>query len=135
VLSIEIEHVLCLPVPEKNQKQFNFCIIPQYGDGINSPAEGEPAAEAMVWTVSDGPPKAAFSVNGQQTGNKDGETAENLVRRVLNENLSQAKVVRPDEREFVSAMPEAHRKGEKAYHAKAFRGSKEGTITVHNSRP
>ncbi|KAF7597457.1 hypothetical protein BBP40_003704 [Aspergillus hancockii] len=123
-----IQHVLCLPVPEKNQKQFNFCIIPQYGDGISPPPDGEPAAEAMVWTVSDGPPKAAFSVNGQQTGNKDGETAENLVQRMLNENLSRTKVVRPDEREFVSAMPEPHRKGEKAYHVKAFRGSKEGYL-------
>ncbi|KAB8230704.1 hypothetical protein BDV23DRAFT_158947 [Aspergillus alliaceus] len=124
----KIQHVLCLPVPEKNQKQFNFCIIPQYGDGINSPPEGEPSPEAMVWTVSDGPPKAAFSGNGQQIGNKDGESAEDVVRQVLNENLSQAKVVRPDEREFVSAMSEAHRKGEKAYHVKAFRGSKEGYL-------
>ncbi|KAE8147292.1 hypothetical protein BDV25DRAFT_160692 [Aspergillus avenaceus] len=124
----KIQHVLCLPVPEKNQKQFNFCIIPQYGDGINSPPEGEAAPEAMVWTVSDGPAKAAFSGNGQQIGNKDGETVETLVRQVLNENLTRTKVVRPDEREFVSAMPEAHRKGEKAYHVKAFRGSKEGYL-------
>ncbi|KAE8324125.1 hypothetical protein BDV39DRAFT_124852 [Aspergillus sergii] len=124
----KIQHVLCLPVPEKNQKQFNFCIIPQYGDGINSPPEGETAPEAMVWTINDGPPKAAFSGNGQQMGNNDGQTAENVVRQMLNENLSQTKVVRPDEREFVSAMPEAHRKGEKAYHVKAFRGSKEGYL-------
>ncbi|KAE8350035.1 hypothetical protein BDV28DRAFT_139910 [Aspergillus coremiiformis] len=123
-----IQHVLCLPVPEKNQKQFNFCIIPQYADGINSPPEGESAPEAMVWTVSDGSPKTAFSGDGQQIGINNGETAENVVRRVLNENLRQTKVVRPDEREFVSAMPEAHRKGEKAYHVKAFRGSKEGYL-------
>ncbi|OGM41800.1 putative negative regulator of DNA transposition [Aspergillus bombycis] len=123
-----IQHVLCLPVPEKNQKQFNFCIIPQYSDGINPPPEGETAPEAMVWTVNDGPPKAAFSGNGQQIGTNDGETAENIVRQMLNENVLHTKVVRPDEREFVSAMPEAHRKGEKAYHVKAFRGSKEGYL-------
>lgn len=117
---------MCLPVPEKSQRQFNFCIIPQYSDGINPPPEGEQAFESMVWTVSDGPAKAAFSDNGQQVGAGDGETAEALVRRVLNENLSHTKVVRPDERQFVSAMPEAHRKSEKAYHVKAFRGSKEG---------
>ncbi|EAW11177.1 putative negative regulator of DNA transposition (Rtt106) [Aspergillus clavatus NRRL 1] len=123
-----IRHVLCLPVPEKAQRQFNFCVIPQYSDGINPPTEGEEVFESMVWTISDGPAKAAFSGTGQQIGNKEGETAESLVRRILNENLSHIKVVRPDEREFVSAMPEAHRKGEKAYHVKAFRGSKEGYL-------
>jgi hypothetical protein len=129
-----IGHVLCLPVPEKSQRQFNFCIIPQYSDGINPPPEGEQVFESMVWTVSDGPAKAAFSGNGQQVGTGDGETAEALVRRVLNENLSHTKVVRPDERQFVSAMPEAHRKAEKAYHVKAFRGSKEGMLSP-NSDP
>ncbi|KAL4930624.1 putative negative regulator of DNA transposition (Rtt106) [Aspergillus undulatus] len=123
-----IQHVLCLPVPEKNQRQFNFCVIPQYADGINPPPEGEPAPETIVWTVNDGPAKSAFSGQGQQIGIADGETAENLVRRILNENLSHTCVVRPDAQEFASAIPEAHRKGEKAYHVKAFRGSKEGYL-------
>jgi hypothetical protein len=83
--------------------------------------------ESMVWSVADGPPKAAYSGNGQQFGGE--ETAEVLIRRMLNESLGHTKVIRPDEREFVSAMPEAHRKGEKAYHVKAFRGSKEGIVT------
>ncbi|KAL4975749.1 hypothetical protein BDW66DRAFT_136753 [Aspergillus desertorum] len=123
-----IQHVLCLPVPEKTQRQFNFCIIPQYADGINPPPIGEPATEAIMWTINDGPAKAAFSGHGQQIGNGEGETAESLVRRVLNENLSHIRVVRPDAQEFASAMPEGHRKGEKAYHVKAFRGSKEGYL-------
>ncbi|KAL4936554.1 hypothetical protein BDV06DRAFT_91239 [Aspergillus oleicola] len=123
-----IQHVLCLPVPEKNQKQFNFCVIPRYADGINPPPEGEPTPEALVWTVNDGPAKSAFSGQGQQIGNGEGETAEDLVRRVLNENISYVRVVRPDAQEFASAIPEAHRKGEKAYHVKAFRGSKEGYL-------
>jgi hypothetical protein len=42
--------------------------------------------------------------------------------------MSHTNVVRPDDKQFVSAMPEAHRKGEKAYHVKAFRGSKEGML-------
>lgn len=118
--------MLCLPVPEKTQRQVNFCIIPQYSDGINPPPGGETAAEAMVCTVNDGPPKAAYSGTGQPVAISEGDTAEKLVRRILNGNLTQAKVTGPDEREFVSATPEAHRKGEKAYHVKAFRGSKEG---------
>lgn len=113
-------------MPEKTQKQFNFCIIPEYADGITPPPDGTTVSEAMVFTIADGPAKAAFSGNGQQIGNGSGETAEGLLRKILNDNLSHINVVRPDDRQFVSAMPEAHRKGEKAYHVKAFRGSKEG---------
>ena len=123
-----IEHVVCVPVPEKTQKQFNFCIIPEYSDGINPAPEGETASEAMVWAVNDGPPKTAFSGTGQPMALGEGETAEKLIRRILDNNLSRTKVITPDEREFVSATPEAHRKGEKAYHVKAFRGSKEGYL-------
>ncbi|KAJ5195076.1 uncharacterized protein N7498_008514 [Penicillium cinerascens] len=124
----QIRHALCLPVPEKTQKQFNFCIIPEFADGITPPPEGATAPDAMVFTVLDGPAKAAFSGSGQQIGNNLGETAEGLIRKILNENMLNSSVVRPDEREFVSAMPEAHRKGDKAYHVKAFRGSKEGYL-------
>lgn len=113
-------------MPEKTQRQVNFCIIPQYSDGINPSPEGESATEAMVFTVNDGPPKAAYSGSGQPITVGEEDTAEKLVRRILNDNLSQTKVISPDEREFASATPEAHRKGEKAFHVKAFRGSKEG---------
>lgn len=119
-------HALCLPVPEKTQKQFNFCIIPEYADGITPPPEGVPGLDCMVFTVADGPAKAAFTGLGQQIGHNEGETAEGLIRKLLNDTMPNTNVVRPDERQFVSAMPEAHRKGEKAYHVKAFRGSKEG---------
>ena len=113
-------------MPEKTQRQVNFCIIPQYNDGINPPPEGESVPEAMVFTVNDGPPKAAYSGSGQPIPMGEGDTAEKLIRRILNDNLSQTKVTSPDQREFACATPEAHRKGEKAYHVKAFRGSKEG---------
>lgn len=122
-------HVVAVPVPEKNQRQFNFCVIPWYGDVVNPPPDGEAAPEAMVWTVADGPPKAAFSGAGQQLG-AEGETGENLLRRMLNESLTHTQVVRPDDKQFVSAMVEAHRKTDKAYHVKAFRGSKEGIYSL-----
>ncbi|OQE82048.1 hypothetical protein PENNAL_c0038G11240 [Penicillium nalgiovense] len=124
----KIRHALCLPVPEKTQKQFNFCIIPEYADGITPPPEGSAASEAMVFTIADGPAKAAFSGDGKQLGHGPGESAEAFIRKILNENMSHTNVVRPDDKQFVSAMPEAHRKGEKAYHVKAFRGSKEGIL-------
>ncbi|KAJ6155083.1 hypothetical protein N7470_005649 [Penicillium chermesinum] len=121
-------HALCLPVPEKTQKQFNFCIIPEFADGITPPPEGVAAAEAMVFTVAHGPAKTAFTGLGQQVGHNEGESAEGLIRKILNDSLPNANVICPDERQFVSATPEAHRKGEKAFHVKAFRGSKEGYL-------
>lgn len=126
-------HALCLPVPEKTQKQFNFCIIPEYADGITPPPEGVTGSDCMVFTVADGPAKAAFTGLGQQIGHNEGETAEGLIRKLLNDTMPNTNVVRPDERQFVSAMPEAHRKGEKAYHVKAFRGSKEGMYPLRNA--
>ncbi|KAJ5582807.1 hypothetical protein N7535_001427 [Penicillium sp. DV-2018c] len=129
----KIRHALCLPVPEKTQKQFNFCIIPEYADGITSPPEGTAVAEAMVFTIPDGPAKLAFSGNGAELGNGPGETAEAMLRKVLNENMPHANVVCPDDKQFVSATPEAHRKGEKAYHVKAFRGSKEVALVLTSS--
>lgn len=79
-----------------------------------------------MFTVADGPAKAAFLGTGQQVGHNPGETAEALIRKVLNDNMAQTNVICPDDRQFVSAMPEPHRKKEKAFHVKAFRGSKEG---------
>lgn len=130
-LCLQLEHALCLPVPEKTQKQFNFCIIPEYADGITPPPEGTTTSEAMVFTIADGPAKAAFSGDGQQINQAPGETADVLLCKILNENMRRCNVVRPDDKQFVSAMPEAHRKGEKAYHVKAFRGSKEGLLHFH----
>lgn len=118
-------------MPEKTQKQFNFCIIPEYADGITPPPEGTAASEAMVFTIADGPAKAAFSGNGEQLGHGPGDSAEAFIRKILNENMPHTNVVRPDDKQFVSAMPEAHRKGEKAYHVKAFRGSKEGMLYLY----
>ncbi|KAJ5477187.1 Histone chaperone [Penicillium diatomitis] len=123
-----IRHALCLPVPEKTQKQFNFCIVPEFADGVTPPPEGMTAFEPMVFMIPDGPAKAAFDGSGQQVGNEAGDSGEALLRKILNQNLTTTSVVRPDERQFVSAMSEAHRKNEKAYHVKAFRGSKEGYL-------
>jgi hypothetical protein len=123
---------VCLPVPEKAQRQFNFCIIPKNGDGVTTVPEGQPVPDTMVWTVPDGPPKAAFTGNGQRIeGSEHGEA---LIRRMLDSGLGRTKVIRPDDREFVSATPEAHRKGEKAYHVKAHKGSKDGMFFLCSTR-
>ncbi|KAK2733157.1 hypothetical protein FQN55_003726 [Onygenales sp. PD_40] len=127
----KIQHVVCLPVPEKTQRQFNFCIIPEYGDGISSAPEGTVTFEPIVWTIPDGPPRTAFLGSGTPAMESTNlaESYESYLQRMLNGRLKNGtKVVCPSEKEFVSPTPEAHRKGEKAYHVKAFRGSKEGFL-------
>jgi len=60
---------------------------------------------------------------------REGETWADLFRRVLDDQLKKMgkRVVVPDAKEFVGAMIQAHRKGEKAFHVKSFRGAAEGT--------
>ncbi|EEA27827.1 hypothetical protein TMatcc_003880 [Talaromyces marneffei ATCC 18224] len=122
----DIQHILCLPVPEKAQRQTNFCIIPRYGDGVTPVPENASIPDQMVFTIADGPAKAAFTGAGQRI--ESDENGETLLRGWLNDAIGHTKVIRPDDREFVSATPEAHRKGEKAYHVKAHRGSKDGYL-------
>ncbi|WEW55430.1 hypothetical protein PRK78_000861 [Emydomyces testavorans] len=117
-------------VPEKSQKQFNFCIIPQGNDGVSAPKPGDPIYETIVWTVPDAAPRTAFLGSGTPAleGASLAETYQSYLETALNEKLTHTKVICPDEKQFVSAIPEPHRKGEKAFHVKAFRGSKEGYL-------
>lgn len=127
--------MLCLPVPEKAQRQFSYCIIPQYGDGITTAPEGTTTFEPMVWTVADAPPRTAFLGSGTPVMESASlaEKNQTYLQGVLDERLKGVKVTCPDAKEFSCAKPESHRKDEKAYHVKAFRGSKEGEYpTISN---
>lgn len=114
-----------MPVPEKAQRQFAFCVIPAGGDGVSAGAE----EEAMVWVVVD-------AVGKKRDGDADGEGKgkgkdagyKGYVRGLLDVGLGLVGkgVVEPEEREFASALVQAHRKGERAWHVGAWRGSKDG---------
>ena len=86
----------------------------------------------MVWTIPDGPAKNAYQGSGTPIidDSNPEETYHTFIRKMFNQNLKHTKVVCPNEKEFASATPESHRKSEKAYHVKAFRGSKEGTCVL-----
>lgn len=111
----EVEHVICLPVPEKAQPQRNFCVFPKGGDGITPVPEGGNQYETMVWAAADTRPKGAAEEEHTQT------------QKII-ERLTSAKCTpqQPDEKDFVSAIAPAGRKGEKAYHVKGFKGNKDG---------
>ncbi|KAH0563478.1 hypothetical protein GP486_001944 [Trichoglossum hirsutum] len=121
----DIQHASCVPVPEKAQRQYNFCIFPPGTDGIS----GGPNAtdgSAIVFTVPDGPPKTA---SGPEMESGEGVTYKTLLTNHMNKRLPPGrKVEEPNEKVFVSGLVQNHRKGEKAVHVKAFRGSKDGFL-------
>lgn len=120
-LSLFPEHVICLPVPDKPQGQYNFCVFPLHGDGVTAPSENTSAAEPMLWTAGVG------SVNND-------ENYKGLCLRLVNESLRPfgQQVLEPDEKEFVSQDGRPYKTGEKAAHVKAFRGSKDGISSTKN---
>lgn len=115
-----IHDIVCLPVPEKAQAQYNFCILSATADGLPT--------DQIAWTVPDSVPK-----DGTLTGltvSHPSESYRTLLITILNEALKPYKkrVIEPDKQEFASQVVQAHRKGESAYHIKAFRGSKDGFL-------
>jgi hypothetical protein len=121
----DVDQIFCLPVPEKAKKQHNFIIIPVHGDGVNPvPDELKASApEPIVWTFEEATGKNI--VEGEDPGPAPMAEA---IHHCLIQAGTGKEVIFPDADEFASAVPESHRKGEKAYHVKAHRGSKEGTL-------
>lgn len=115
-----VRDIVCLPVPEKAQAQYNFCILSATADGLTT--------DQIVWTVPDSVPKDGTFVG--LTTSHSGETYRTLLITVLNGVLKHNKkrVIEPDKQEFASQVVQAHRKGDPAYHIKAFRGSKDGFL-------
>ncbi|KAL1597364.1 hypothetical protein SLS59_007393 [Nothophoma quercina] len=119
----DADQVFCLPVPEKAKKQHNFIVIPVHGDGVNPVPEGASAPEPIVWTFEEATGKNI--VEGEDPGPAPMAEA---IHHCLIQAGTGKEVVFPNADEFASAIPESHRKGEKAYHVKAHRGSKEGYL-------
>ena len=126
------EYILKLPVPEKAQKQYYFCLIPATAMGLDGemPKDGF-AGEPVLWTVNDGAPLSArfHDPRMQSAVGESNQVLESALEYIMR---GTKKVTCPDEAEFVSATPEPHRKGEKAYHVKAFKGSKDGEQDKHS---
>ncbi|KAL8741768.1 MAG: hypothetical protein Q9184_008345, partial [Pyrenodesmia sp. 2 TL-2023] len=110
----DVEYCVCLPVPEKAQPQYNFCIFPRGED-----------EEQVLFTVPGGKVKGD-SIHSDVSFDPE-ESFKGVVIRMLNKHLKR-NVLEPNEKEFASQVAQAHRKGEKAVHVKAFRGSKEGFL-------
>ena len=114
------DQAFCLPVPEKAKKQHSFVVVPRGGDGLSA---GPGAPECIVWTVNE----TAASEDNEKTA-EPGNTA-----RFLSTQLARfgKELIFPDEDEFASAIPTL-KKGDKSYHVKAHRGSKDGKFSSLN---
>ncbi|MBE7181851.1 MAG: hypothetical protein INR71_11710 [Terriglobus roseus] len=115
-----IDQVFCLPVPEKQKRAWNYVVIPKGNNGIAAAEPGAP--EQIVWMYQE--------LSAKEAAASDAPTEPDHTAGLLDKHLTPLgkSVVMPEESEFASAIPESHRKGEKAYHVKAFRGSKEGFL-------
>lgn len=124
----QVDQVFCLPVPEKAKRQHNFVVLPVHGDGVNPVPDHLKASppEPIVWTFEEATGKNI--VEGEDPG--PGPVAE-AIQHCLTRAGTGKTVIFPDANEFESAIPQSHRKGEKGFHVKAHRGSKEGKSTFH----
>lgn len=114
----DIENIVCVPVPDKAQLQYNFCIF------LRSSIESSDQ-EQVLWTVPDTIPKAGLVESPTIVSD---ETYKYLLLRMLNRNHKAPKIILPDEKEFTSqGIQNSGRQGEKPSYVKAFRGSKDGT--------
>ena len=127
----DVAQIVCLPMPEKAQAQYNFCVIPVNGNGITDTSEGVSIPEQILWTVPNTTPKSGLCSDDVKAGSD--ETYKTITIRLLNERLRRraghsSQVIEPDQAEFVSETAQPYKKGDKAVHVKAFRGSKDGFL-------
>ncbi|KAF2166885.1 hypothetical protein M409DRAFT_22937 [Zasmidium cellare ATCC 36951] len=119
----QIDQIFCLPVPEKQQRQWNFCVFPAPGAATE---DGTPC-EQMVFTLNETKPDDATSSTRAAV---EGDTYVTVTEPEFDQLLQVygKSIVKPTDTEFASSIPQAHRKGEKAYHVKAHKGTKEGYL-------
>ncbi|OAL32793.1 hypothetical protein AYO20_07750 [Fonsecaea nubica] len=116
----QVTYALRLPIPEKAAKQYNFVLLLKPDSNNNT--------DAIIWAVSDGPLKSGHIPSSDLAKIAPGpdDMLENALGYLLQK--SGKSLTLPTAEEFSSAKPESHRKGDKAYHVKAFRGSKDGYL-------
>jgi hypothetical protein len=118
----DIAHVMKLPVPEKAQKTWNYVLLPRSQGSTN-------AHEPILFSITAGSKMAAgCTTHTPREIQALGPSASGQEKLEKALECAGVKVTEPNEADFASATPESHRKTEKAYHVKAFRGSKDGFL-------
>ena len=109
-------HAFKLPVPEKTQKQWNYIILPK-----------DKSKEALLWTIPAGPVRITPE-DGVLTPVEQGIQFDNLLEHHNTNDHPTITITTPSDDQFVANLRESHRKSDKCYHVKAFRGSKDGFL-------
>ena len=111
-----------VPVPEKATPSFNFFIVPHVP--ATSSFSKQPL-ETLVFSVSTKPPKDTTYREPLENDNYA-----LYIERALNSALSGngLQVTVPTSDEFESKTPQGRRKGERLWHVRAHRGSKDGYL-------
>ncbi|EFX06425.1 negative regulator of DNA transposition protein [Grosmannia clavigera kw1407] len=132
----DIEHVFCVPVPDKAQVQHSYVLLPR-GQALASlskttttPNGTAGLPEPLVFTVPAAAPKPG-SVGGTAAGEAAtvADAYNTLLHWALEGRLpSSSQIVRTDAKVFHSMARQAYRPSEKAVHVRAFRGSKDGFL-------
>lgn len=112
----QIEQAFCMAVPDKQARQTNFVLYPKADEGL----------EPVVFSLNETAPAAGtwYCESALEEGDTYVSVTERALERML--KLQGLSLVKPTEKEFASAIPQSHRRGEKGYHVRAHRGSKEG---------
>ena len=114
--------IIMVPVPEKATPSFNFIIVPHVP--ASSSFSKQPL-ETLVFSVSTKPPKDTTYREPLENDNYA-----LYIERALNSALSGngMQVTVPTSDEFESKTPQGRRKGERLWHVRAHRGSKDGYL-------
>lgn len=128
------EFVFYTPIPEKQQLQYNYILLPR--NTALSSTKNWPAVdfEPLVFTVPTTAPKSGI-VGGYaaQTAAQVSDSYSSLMHWAINSQLQSVgntgvSIVGTDPRIFASAVKQPHRPNERAVHVKAFRGNKDGYL-------
>ncbi|RFU36169.1 hypothetical protein B7463_g159, partial [Scytalidium lignicola] len=131
----DLEHIFCLPVPEKAQKQYNYILFPKDSNlPVLKPVPGSQLPpDPLVFTISDIAPKPG-SISGADlaTASAVSDDYKTLFDWAISTRVRAAhnpvKITEADSSLFASTLRQPQRPSEKAVHVKAFRGSKDGYL-------
>ncbi|KAL8824884.1 MAG: hypothetical protein Q9191_004751 [Dirinaria sp. TL-2023a] len=124
----QVQHVVCLPLPEKAQPQHAFCIFPTQNLGIMAANGIAEVPDQISWTVPD--TKAKPGTFSDDIKTVSDESIKTVMVRVLNKQLETQKlqVIEPQDDEVSGKAPKAQSKGQNTGHVKAHQGNKEGFL-------
>ncbi|KKA29665.1 hypothetical protein TD95_001346 [Thielaviopsis punctulata] len=126
----DFEFAFYLPVPEKNQVQHNYILMPR---GSSFTPKGATAPDPLVFTVNAGAPKPDTIAGPKAASAHSFSTDYHALfdwafASFLRAAGSTVQIVASNPARFHSVVKQSHRPNEKAVHIKAFRGSKEGYL-------